>query len=55
MNKVIILAAGQGTRLHPHTKDVPKCMVKIDETTLLEHQLDIIRSIGIDDINLVAG
>lgn len=55
MTKVVILAAGQGTRLHPYTKDVPKCMVKIEERTLLEHQLDIIRSIGIDDINLVAG
>lgn len=27
--KVIILAAGQGTRLRPLTDDQPKCMVEI--------------------------
>ena len=29
MIKVVILAAGQGTRLRPYTDDKPKCLVEI--------------------------
>ena len=37
----IILAAGLGTRLLPHTKNCPKAMVKINGMSLLERQLKI--------------
>ena len=32
----VILAAGMGTRLMPLTKEIPKALLKINETTLLE-------------------
>lgn len=55
--KVIILAAGQGTRLRPLTDDRPKCMVEINGRSILERQLDTMRACGIQDsdITIVAG
>ena len=41
--KVIILAAGMGTRLGDLTKDLPKCMVQVGDRPLLQYQLDILR------------
>lgn len=55
MTKAIILAAGQGTRLLPYTKDLPKCMVEICGKPLIEFQIDVLRSCGISEINLVVG
>ncbi len=53
--KSIILGAGEGKRLLPLTKNTPKCMVKIFGKSLLEHQIDIIRKCGINDIVVVKG
>ena len=55
MTKAIILAAGQGTRLHPYTKNLPKCMVKIGGKPLVQYQIDVLRNAGIQDINFVGG
>ena len=35
----VILAAGMGTRLMPLTKEIPKALLKIKETTLLERMI----------------
>lgn len=53
--KVIILAAGQGTRLRPYTDDRPKCMVELAGRPLLHHQLDVLRQAKLDDITVVGG
>lgn len=53
--KAIILSAGQGTRLRPLTDDRPKCLVEIAGKPLLDHQLDVLRGAGIDDLHVVAG
>ncbi len=55
--KVIILAAGQGTRLRPLTDDRPKCMVEVNGKSMIERQLDVMRGCGIkdEDITIVAG
>lgn len=55
--KVIILAAGQGTRLRPLTDDRPKCMVGVNGRSILERQLDTMHMCGIQDsdITIVAG
>jgi len=55
MTKVIILAAGEGTRLHPYTLDYPKCLVKVNGKCLLDYQLAVLRDQGIEDIILVKG
>ena len=53
--KVIILAAGRGSRLTPLTNDKPKCMVKLFGKSLLEWQIEKFRKFGIKDISIVTG
>jgi choline kinase len=53
--KVIILAAGQGTRLRPLTNDRPKCMVELLGKPLIKHQLDVLNRKGIDNIYVATG
>lgn len=57
MTKVIILAAGEGSRLHPYTKDCPKCLVKVNNNQcLLDYQLNAINAVGdVDEVILVTG
>ena len=38
--KLIILAAGQGSRLKPLTNEIPKCMVPLNKKPILKHILD---------------
>ncbi len=53
--KALILAAGEGSRLRPHTLDRPKCLVEIDGCSLLDRQLAVLSSEGVTDVTLVAG
>lgn len=55
--KVIVLAAGQGTRLRPLTDDRPKCMVEVNGKSILERQLDAMYACGIknSDITIITG
>lgn len=51
----LILAAGTGTRLRPITIDIPKCLVKIGNKSLLDWQLENLKKAGIKNINIVTG
>ena len=53
--KVIILAAGMGSRLRPLTNDKPKCMIKLLDETLIQRQIKIFHSCNINDITIVTG
>ena len=48
MTRAVILAAGQGTRLRPLTDHCPKCLVEFAGKTLLEQQVNVLKSCGID-------
>ena len=52
---VLILAAGQGNRLKPLTNNNPKCLVKVLNKSILDHQLNIFKKFNFDKINIVAG
>jgi choline kinase len=55
MMRAVILAAGAGTRLKHLTKERPKCLVPLGGRPLLDHQLQALRGVGIDDIVIVVG
>ncbi len=51
----VILAAGRGSRMARLTDKQPKCLIKLGGKTLLDWQLDAIKSGDIDDIFVVRG
>ena len=53
--KAIILAAGQGTRIRSVHGEHPKCLIEVDNTTILDHQLDALSMAGINDVAIVVG
>jgi L-glutamine-phosphate cytidylyltransferase len=53
--RAIIIAAGMGRRLVPHTNDRPKCMVDIRGQTILERQAEAYRASGVDELHVVRG
>ena len=53
--KVLIVAAGLGSRLKGHTENLPKCMLDFGGKTLLERQLKAYKDCGIDNISLIRG
>jgi choline kinase len=53
--KVLILAAGQGTRLAPLTDERPKCLVELEGISLLDRQVAALKTAGLDDITVIGG
>ncbi|HWW13598.1 MAG TPA: phosphocholine cytidylyltransferase family protein [Candidatus Dormibacteraeota bacterium] len=53
--KAVILAAGQGTRIRSVHGEHPKCLIEVDDTTILDHQLDALSMVGINDVAIVVG
>src|SRR5262249_22837474 len=55
MMKAVILAAGQGTRIRAVHGECPKCLIKVDEKTILDHQIEGLHAAGVDEIAIVVG
>jgi L-glutamine-phosphate cytidylyltransferase len=53
--RAVILAAGRGTRLGAEFGRLPKCLLGLGGTTLLERQIASLRLCGIDAVTVVAG
>lgn len=53
--KSLIIAAGKGSRLPEFTKDIPKCLIKINNKSLLKKQIDQMRKFKIKEIAIVKG
>ncbi len=53
--KIIIPAAGQGTRLRPHTQTVPKVMLPVAGRPIIGHILADVASLEPSEIRLVVG
>ena len=53
--KALIIAAGTGSRLKSYTEELPKCMLKFGDKTLLEHQLEMYGDCGINNVALIRG
>ena len=53
--KVIILSAGQGSRLLPLTRNVPKCALRLRGRPILEWQLNEIAKCEVSEVVVVTG
>lgn len=53
--KAIIPAAGEGTRLRPHTYHLPKALISVGGKPILGHIVDTLIDSGIDDIAFIVG
>jgi len=47
--KAMLLAAGLGTRMRPLTDTLPKPLIRIDDTALIDHALDRLESAGVSE------
>lgn len=55
ITKAIILSAGQGSRLLPLTRDVPKCLIDFNGRSLVSWQVAALAANGVTDIVVVTG
>jgi choline kinase len=53
--RAIILAAGVGWRLKPHTNTIPKCLLVIGEQSLLRRYLESFAALGVGEAVVVVG
>jgi UDP-N-acetylglucosamine diphosphorylase/glucosamine-1-phosphate N-acetyltransferase len=53
--KVVIIAAGKGTRMDPFTLSRPKPLIQVAGKPLIEHTLTAIKSCGLKEIIVVIG
>jgi choline kinase len=53
--KALILAAGRGTRIHSVHRDRPKCLIRFNDSTILDHQIQSLFSAGVSAIGIVVG
>jgi choline kinase len=53
--KVVVIAAGRGKRLGPHTEERPKCLVEVGGRAILDWQLRALRAVGVDDVVVIRG
>ena len=53
--KAIILAAGTSKRLRPLTNDKPKCLLEINNKTIIDYQIEVLKNNGIKDIVVIVG
>ena len=53
--KVVILAAGTGSRLRPYTDELPKALVPMNGVPLLGHILDCLRGFPVEELIVITG
>ncbi|QNM92441.1 NTP transferase domain-containing protein [Aliarcobacter cryaerophilus] len=53
--RVLIMAAGVGSRISRHLQGQPKCCVKIKDTPLIRYTVELLNKKGIKDIAIVTG
>ncbi len=55
ITRAIILGAGRGVRLAPHTDERPKCLVDVGGRSLLAHQVHRLVAVGVEHVTVVGG
>jgi L-glutamine-phosphate cytidylyltransferase len=55
MKRAIVIAAGRGKRLGPHTEEIPKCMVQVGARPILGWVWEAFRAAGIEELVIIRG
>jgi choline kinase len=55
IQRAILIAAGRGKRLGPHTEEVPKCMVEVAGRPILGWVWKALASVGVDELVVIRG
>jgi choline kinase len=55
ITRAILIAAGRGKRLGPHTEDIPKCMVEIGGRPILGWVWRALSAVGVDELVVIRG
>ncbi|MFC2154104.1 sugar phosphate nucleotidyltransferase [Candidatus Altiarchaeota archaeon] len=55
INKAVILAGGEGTRMRPFTYEMPKALIPVKGKPLLQHIIDLLRKYEIREIIISTG
>ena len=53
--KVLLLCGGEGTRLHPLTKKIPKPLIKIKNKTIIDHIIEHLSKYGLKEFLVCSG
>lgn len=53
--KALVLSGGKGTRLRPFSYSMPKQLIPIANKPVLEHVLDNLRALGIEETGIIVG
>ncbi len=53
--QAVILAGGLGTRMHPFTEKMPKCLIPIHGRPFVDYQLDLLKTGGVENVVLCLG
>src|SRR5260370_37606001 len=53
--EAVILAGGKGTRLAEMASDLPKALVPVLGTPVLDYQIESLRRSGVTDVTIVVG
>ena len=55
INRAILIAAGRGKRLGPHTEDIPKCMVEVGARPILGWVWEAFAAAGVEELVVIRG
>jgi choline kinase len=55
IRRAILVAAGRGRRLGPHTEEIPKCMVQVGARPILGWVWHAFRAAGIEELVVIRG
>lgn len=55
ITRAILIAAGRGKRLGPHTEEIPKCMVEVGRKPILGWVWSALSSVGVTELVVIRG
>jgi choline kinase len=55
IKRAIVIAAGRGKRLGPHTEEIPKCMVQVGARPILGWVWQALSAVGVEELVVIRG